>query len=30
MVSYPTVNPGCWLNENPVVPEGGAGGAGAG
>lgn len=30
MVSYPTVNVGCWLNENPEVPEGGAGGADAG
>lgn len=30
MVSYPTVNVGGWLNENPEVPEGGAGAADAG
>lgn len=30
MFSYPTVNVGGWLNENPEVPEGGAGAADAG
>lgn len=30
MVSYPTVNAGGWLNENPEEPEGCAGAAGAG
>lgn len=30
MVSYPTVNAGGWLNENPEEPEGCTGAAGAG